>query len=59
VAISQSTGTEARAREEAMTAVTTSGGGKWQVSTGGATDPVWAPDGKRLYFVDSAENVLS
>jgi Tol biopolymer transport system component len=42
-----------------MTAVTTSGGGKWQVSTGGATDPVWAPDGKRLYFVDSAENVLS
>jgi Tol biopolymer transport system component len=32
-------------------------GGKWQASAGGGTDPVWSPDGRRLYFVDSAENV--
>ena len=28
------------------------------LTTGGGTDPVWAPDGKRLYFMDGAENVL-
>jgi Tol biopolymer transport system component/DNA-binding winged helix-turn-helix (wHTH) protein len=34
------------------------GDGKWQVSAGGGTDPVWAPDGRRLYFIDNAENVM-
>jgi Tol biopolymer transport system component len=27
------------------------GGGKWQISTDGGTNPVWARDGKALYFV--------
>jgi Tol biopolymer transport system component len=27
-------------------------GGKWQVSTGGGTRPVWSRDGKELYFID-------
>lgn len=31
--------------------------GKWQVSAGGGTDPVWTSDGTRLYFMDSADNV--
>jgi serine/threonine-protein kinase len=26
------------------------GGGKWQISTSGGTMPVWARDGKALYF---------
>ena len=34
------------------------GGGKWQVSAGGGTDPAWAPDGRRLYFVDIADDVM-
>jgi hypothetical protein len=27
------------------------GSGKWQISTDGGTNPVWARDGKALYFV--------
>lgn len=34
------------------------GAGKWEVSSGGSTDPAWAPDGTRLYFMDDAENVM-
>ena len=34
------------------------GSGKWQVSTGGGSDPVWAPDGRRLYFMDGAQNIM-
>jgi hypothetical protein len=26
-------------------------GGKWQVSTGGGTQPHWRPDGKELFYV--------
>jgi hypothetical protein len=34
------------------------GRGKWQVSAGGGTDPAWAPNGKRLYFVNAAEDIM-
>ena len=26
-------------------------GGKYQISSGGGTRPIWAPDGKELYFI--------
>jgi hypothetical protein len=32
-------------------------GGKWQVSTGGGSIPVWSRDGRELYYV-SADNKL-
>jgi hypothetical protein len=33
----------------------TAGGGKWQVSSGGGTLPLWSRDGKSL-FVETADN---
>jgi hypothetical protein len=27
------------------------GGGKWQISTGGGTIPVWSRDGKEIYYL--------
>src|SRR5262249_55250025 len=32
-------------------AKTSSGGGQWQVSTGGGIYPRWKPDGKELYYI--------
>ncbi|MCH8269243.1 MAG: PD40 domain-containing protein [Acidobacteria bacterium] len=28
-------------------------GGKWQISTGGGTEPVWSPSGQELYYRNS------
>jgi eukaryotic-like serine/threonine-protein kinase len=36
-----------------------SGGAKWQVSTNGGTDPKWRRDGKELFFLDPADNILA
>jgi Tol biopolymer transport system component len=36
-----------------------SGGAKWQVSTNGGTDPKWRRDGKELFFLDPADNMLA
>jgi len=33
-------------------------GGKWQVSNGGGTFPVWRGDGKELFFTNSSSNTL-
>jgi Tol biopolymer transport system component len=33
--------------------------GKWQVSTGGGTQPRWRPDGKELYFVAPDEKMMA
>ena len=33
----------------------TAGGGKWQVSSGGGTLPLWSRDGKSLFF-ETADN---
>jgi len=34
-------------------------GGKWQVSTGGATRPVWSRDGKELYFISADSKMMA
>ncbi len=33
-------------------------GGKWQVSNGGGTFPLWRGDGKELFFTNSSSNML-
>ncbi|MEO8227771.1 MAG: protein kinase, partial [Gemmatimonadota bacterium] len=33
--------------------------GRWQVSNGGGTSPVWSADGKHLYFLDAGGRVVS
>jgi len=35
------------------------GGAKWQVSTDGGTVPRWRRDGKELYFLDTANNIVA
>jgi serine/threonine protein kinase/Tol biopolymer transport system component len=35
------------------------GGAKWQVSTNGGSDAKWRRDGKELFFVDSADNMMA
>ena len=27
-------------------------GGKWQISVGGGTEPIWAPDGNEIFYRD-------
>lgn len=34
-------------------------GGKWQVSSGGGTKPVWARDGSELFCLDNTNNVVA
>ncbi len=33
--------------------------GQWQVSTGGGVFPVWRPDGKELYYINPAGEMMS
>jgi serine/threonine-protein kinase len=33
--------------------------GRWQVSNGGGTDPVWSPDGKQLYFLNGSHRLYA
>ena len=35
------------------------GGGKWQVSTAGGTQPRWRRDGRELFFLDAAQRVVA
>ena len=35
------------------------GGGKWQVSTGGASNPRWRRDGKELFFVSADRKLMA
>ena len=32
---------------------------KWQVSTNGGSFPAWRRDGKELFFVDHADNMMA
>jgi Tol biopolymer transport system component/tRNA A-37 threonylcarbamoyl transferase component Bud32 len=34
-------------------------GGRWQVSTGGGSSPVWAPDGSELFYLDGATRLVA
>jgi eukaryotic-like serine/threonine-protein kinase len=36
-----------------------SGGGKWQVSTGGGTQPSWRRDGKELFYLAPDRNLMA
>jgi serine/threonine-protein kinase len=33
--------------------------GRWQISTGGGSHPLWAPDGRELFYRDGASNVVA
>ena len=33
--------------------------GRWQVSNGGGSQPVWSPDGKTLYFLDRGYRLMA
>ena len=35
------------------------GGGRWQVSTGGGSQPVWAPSGRELFFLDGRARLIA
>lgn len=34
-------------------------GGRWQVSTGGGSEPVWSRDGRELFFIDGATRLVA
>jgi len=34
-------------------------GGKWQVSTGGGSRPIWSRDGKELYFISADQKMMA
>ena len=34
-------------------------GGRWQVSNGGGTQPVWAPNGRELFFLDGQARLIA
>ena len=33
--------------------------GRWQVSTGGGSEPIWSPDGRELFFLDGATRLVA
>jgi Tol biopolymer transport system component len=33
--------------------------GKWQVSTDGGSEPQWGPDGREIFYLDGARNLVS
>jgi eukaryotic-like serine/threonine-protein kinase len=35
------------------------GGGRWQVSNGGGSQPLWAPDGHELFFLDGGAHLTA
>ena len=35
------------------------GGGRWQVSNGGGSQPVWSPDGRELFFLDAGAHLTA
>jgi len=34
-------------------------GGRWQVSTGGGTQPRWSPDGRELFYTDAGDRLIA
>jgi hypothetical protein len=37
----------------------TAAGGQWQVSTAGGITPMWRPDGKELYYLNPAGEMMA
>jgi len=35
------------------------GGGRWQVSNGGGTEPLWAPDGRQVFYIDPSARLVA
>ena len=33
--------------------------GKWRVSTAGGSEPKWGPDGREIFYLDAAQNLVS
>jgi Tol biopolymer transport system component len=50
---------EASADRVRGAAVTSAAGGQWQVSTEGGSYPVWRPDGKELYYLNTAGAMIA
>jgi eukaryotic-like serine/threonine-protein kinase len=46
-------------RSEVYVTAFPSGGAKWQVSIRGGTNPSWRRDGKELFFLDPADNLVA
>ncbi len=46
-------------RSEVFLSTYPAGNGKWQVSTHGGIDPGWRADGKELYYMDGAMNMVA
>jgi serine/threonine-protein kinase len=52
------TSDESGQNETYVRAFLNSGGGRWQVSTGGGTEPLWSRDGRELFY-RSGNNIMS
>jgi len=52
------TSDESGRNEIYVRAISDSGGGRWQVSTGGGTEPLWSWDGRELFY-RSGNNIMS
>jgi Tol biopolymer transport system component len=35
------------------------GGGRWQVSNGGGVEPLWAPDGRQVFYLDPSGHLVA
>lgn len=46
-------------RDEVYVVPFAKSGGKWQISTGGGSDPVWRRDGKELFYLAEDKTVMS
>jgi Tol biopolymer transport system component len=53
------TSNELGTTEVYVRALPASAGGRWQVSNGGGSSPVWAPDGRTLYYLDASYRLIA
>ncbi len=53
------TSNELGTTEVYVRALPASEGGRWQVSNGGGSSPVWAPDGRTLYYLDASYRLIA
>jgi Tol biopolymer transport system component len=53
------TSDESGANEVYVRPFASAGGGRWQVSNGGGTSPVWGPGGRELFFLSGAGRMMA